>query len=102
MESMVSRFWWGENKIHWIKWKKLYKSKLGEGLGFRTLQDFNAAMLAKLIWRLYTKTNSMVAKILKFKYYPNSDILQANIGRRSSYLRRSLYPSIWIIKQGSC
>ena len=51
IEGMMRRFWWGqrdqESKIAWVSWKNLCKSKLKGGMGFRNLQTFNLAMLAK-------------------------------------------------------
>ena len=51
IESMMRKFWWGqrgqEPKVVWVSWKKLCKSKLKGGMGFRNLQAFNLAMLAK-------------------------------------------------------
>ena len=48
IESMMKRFLWGqESKVAWVSWKKLCKSKLKGGIGFRNLQAFNLAMLAK-------------------------------------------------------
>ena len=51
IEGMMRKFWWGqreqESRIAWINWKKLCKSKLEGGMGFRNLQAFNLAMLAK-------------------------------------------------------
>ena len=48
IESMMKRFLWGqESKVAWVSWKKLCKSKLKGGMGFRNLQAFNLAMLAK-------------------------------------------------------
>ena len=48
IESMMKRFLWGqESKVAWVSWKKLCNSKLKGGMGFRNLQAFNLAMLAK-------------------------------------------------------
>ncbi|KAL0434848.1 UNVERIFIED_CONTAM: putative mitochondrial protein [Sesamum radiatum] len=50
IQSMISRFWWGnggQHKIHWVSWTRLCDSKLSGGLGFRQLHLFNLAMLAK-------------------------------------------------------
>lgn len=65
------------------------------GLGFRTLHEFNKVMLAKQVWRHHTEPNTLAAKLIKAKY---SDILQAKMGTRTSYLWISLYQSIWVIK----
>ena len=43
------------------------------GLGFRDLQSFNLAMLAKQGWRLIQNEDSLVSRILRAKYYSNGD-----------------------------
>jgi hypothetical protein len=44
--------------------------KFHGGMGFRNLDVFNRALLAKQGWRLIQFHNSLVARILKEKYYP--------------------------------
>lgn len=106
IESDVCRFWWGskgENRsIHWVRKEKLFKSTTEGGLGFRSLRDFNLAMLAKQIWRLHNNPNSLIAKCFKAKYYPTTNVLQAPIGVNPSYAWRCMQQSIWILNKGCC
>ena len=79
------------------------------GLGFRDLEAFNYAMLAKQVWRPIQDETSLVAHVLKSRYYPTGDILSAGIGVRPSYTWRSWYwvkddimkGSRWIVGDGN-
>ena len=55
--------------MHWIGWEKLSKVKQSGGLGFRDLESFNQAFLAKQLWRILTRPNLLVSKILKARYF---------------------------------
>lgn len=70
-------------------------------MGFKTLRDFNLAMLAKQVWRFHTKPHSLISRCFKAKYFPQSDILQASLGYNPSYVWRSIHNSIWVILKGS-
>jgi hypothetical protein len=106
IEQAICRFWRGnsetQKRIHWKAKKDIFKSKLAGGLGFRDMQLFNKAILAKQVWRLQTEPTTLLGQCLKAKYYPNSDILHAQQGRNSSYTWQSIYHAINIIKKGSC
>lgn len=65
-------------------------SKNQGGMGSRDLVIFNKALLAKQVWRLLKDSNSLVARIFKAKYHPNSSDLEASSGRRPSFSWRSM------------
>lgn len=53
-------------------------------MGFRDMHVFNLAMLGKNGWRLLTKPESLCARVLKGKYYPHTDFLNASAPSRAS------------------
>jgi len=67
--------------------EKLLKAKIDGGLGFKSIYVWiqPSYMLAKQVWRLHTNPNSLLARVLKAKYYPMCDVLQATVGDNPSY-----------------
>ena len=102
---MMRNFWWGqknqESKIAWISWRKMCKPKSLGGLGFRNLQAFNLALLAKQAWKILTNPSSLVAHILKAKYFPYCDVLNASLCSNPSYTWRSIHNSLNVLKSGT-
>ncbi|XP_059436301.1 uncharacterized mitochondrial protein AtMg00310-like [Corylus avellana] len=97
INSMMQKFWWGhksnESRIHWMSWERLGDNKEKGGMGFREFSCFNKALLAKQYWRLWKTPDSLVAKIMKAKYFPKKEVLDANIGSKPSYAWRSIWSS---------
>jgi hypothetical protein len=69
-------------------------------MGFRDLKCFNIALLAKQGWGLLFNSDSLVSKVLKEKYYPNSTFLESNLGRRPSYAWRSIWTAKKLLQEG--
>uniref|UniRef100_A0A803P9U4 Reverse transcriptase domain-containing protein n=1 Tax=Cannabis sativa TaxID=3483 RepID=A0A803P9U4_CANSA len=94
IQALIARFWWGssttKHQIHWGNWEKLCKDKWSGGMGFRDLEDFNQALLAKQGWKLVTNPDSLVAQVLKALYYPNNDFLGAGLGTWCSNVWRGI------------
>uniref|UniRef100_A0A803Q328 Reverse transcriptase domain-containing protein n=1 Tax=Cannabis sativa TaxID=3483 RepID=A0A803Q328_CANSA len=94
IESLMARFWWGgtetTRKIHWKSWSFLCFSKFHGGLGFRSMKAFNQAMLAKQAWRLLHYPHSLVATLLKARYFPHTSFLQSGKGHRPSLVWSSI------------
>jgi hypothetical protein len=101
---MICKFWWAqqdkENKVHWLSWEKLTRSKKDGGLGFRDLYGVNMAMLARQAWRMSISLDSLCAQVIKAKYYPNSSILQAKPSKGMSYTFRSILRGVELMKEG--
>ena len=105
LERMMRNFWWGqrhhESKIAWVSWSKICKSKLEGGMGFRDLQAFNLAMLAKQGWWMMSHPSSLMARVYKARYFPNNDVLSATLGSSPSFAWRSIHQSLEVLKQGT-
>ena len=62
-------------------------------MGFRDLQLFNKALLARQGWRILQHPNSLVYRFLKAKYFPHTSFLEALIPNNVSYIWWSLCES---------
>ena len=78
MDSIICAFWWGhdygERKLHLINWDRITQPKRMGGLGLKKFKTMNQAMLNKQYWRLCQNPNSLLAKTVKARYFPNCSI----------------------------
>ncbi|XP_042972810.1 uncharacterized protein LOC122304618 [Carya illinoinensis] len=105
VNKIMHHFWWGhlqnEKRVHWVSWGQMGRSKAAGGLGFRDLESFNLALLAKQGWRIIQQTNSLAAQVLKLKYFPSVEFLQAKVRNRPSFIWRSFCAAKGLIEKGS-
>lgn len=64
IQSALTRFWWNSSP-----------KNLG-GLGFKDINNFNDALLAKLSWRLFNNPTFLLVRVLLGKYCLNSSFLK--------------------------
>ena len=88
INSLLRKFWWGsrkgERRRAWVSWEVMSQPKCMGGMGFRDIELFNLALLARQAWRLLTQPDSLSARILRAVYYPSSSILEAEVGKNPS------------------
>ncbi|KAM1408845.1 hypothetical protein ACFX2I_009315 [Malus domestica] len=89
IEKAIRKFWWkGNDKrkgIHWVSWERISKKKKSGGLGFKDIQCFNLALLAKIGWRLSLNSSSPLAIVLRDKYHPGKSFREAGRGKNTSW-----------------
>ncbi|XP_074314415.1 uncharacterized protein LOC141649629 [Silene latifolia] len=94
LRSLISRFWWGHEEgkrgISWIAWRRLCMPKGMGGMGFRDFHLFNLALIGKQVWRLLTDTEGLWARMMRARYYPNGNIMTAELGYNPSYTWRGI------------
>ena len=80
IEKMINAFWWGHGgnmrrRLHWMSWERLSVHEIFGGMGFKDLTSFNVTMLKKQGWRFQTDSSSLVCRLFKDRYFPNSDFI---------------------------
>jgi hypothetical protein len=88
LRKLIRDYWLGvergKRKMHWVNWNTLSRSKSQGGMGFRDMHLFNQALLARQAWRLITCSNSLCARVLKARYYPQGDLIDTAFTRNPS------------------
>ncbi|KFK27798.1 hypothetical protein AALP_AA8G430800 [Arabis alpina] len=104
LNTIIANDWWskGSDKrsVHWFSWKRMGLPKKEGGLGFRDIENFNLALLGKQVHRLFTNPSSLVAQLLKGRYFPATNIMEAGNGSKPSYIWRSLLDGRELVKKG--
>jgi hypothetical protein len=85
--------------MHWKAWWKLCIPKESGGMGFRDLQCFNLSLLAKQVWRLLCEPESLCARVLRAKYYPDGRLLNATLKSGSSFTWQSILAGLDYFKK---
>ncbi|KAM1068445.1 hypothetical protein ACFX2A_000415 [Malus domestica] len=105
LNHLIATFWWNgtdrENKIHWLLWEKLCHLEFRGGLGLQNFSAFNLALLAKQAWRLIANLDSLVAQILKAKYFLACQFKDAVIKPNYPFVSRSICVTHRVINCGA-
>ncbi|XP_016168299.1 uncharacterized protein LOC107610812 [Arachis ipaensis] len=104
VQRAILQFWWGkkrsERRMQWIGWRITCRSKSQRGLNFKDLKAFNLAMLAKQGWRLLTKTNFLIFRVYRSKYFKDSNFLRVEVGINPSWGWRSIVEGRKVLEKG--
>ncbi|XP_010473903.1 PREDICTED: uncharacterized protein LOC104753332 [Camelina sativa] len=70
------------------------------GLGFWDLKDFNIALLAKQLWRLLRYPDSLLARVLKGRYFRYSNPLEVKTASSPSFGWKSMMAAKSLLNDG--
>ena len=104
LEVLTRKFWWGYGdggrKVHWVHWKKLCQDKEMDGMGFKEIEKFNDALLAKQVWRMINNPNSLCHRVFKARFFISCSILEAKDSNSGSYAWKSILSARDVIRKG--
>jgi hypothetical protein len=104
INGLLRNFWWGcrdgKRKTYWVSWEDMTMPKYAGGMGFRDIEIFNLALLAREAWRILQNPEALSARILKAIYYTNEDFLEAQRGSHPSQIWRAIIDGRDTLKQG--
>ena len=103
IEMMIRKFWWGQcgdqRKIRWKNWETMCKPKVLGGMGFKDLEKFNEAMLAKQVWRLLMDQSSLFYRVFSAKYFPSGSVFDAKVAS-GSFAWKSIVKASKLVQSG--
>lgn len=104
IQSIFTQFWWDNNSdrriMCWVSWKKLTFPKNAGGLGFRDMETFNDALLAKQSWRILKHPSSLLSRVLLGKYCSSQSFMECSSPSQPSHGWKSILAGREIIKKG--
>jgi hypothetical protein len=105
LSKIVRDFWWGDEherrRMHWMSWEKVTRPKSHGGMGFRDLKIFNQALLARQAWRLLKEPDSLCARLLRAKYFPNGNLLDTAFIQNTSPSWQGIIHGLELLKRGA-
>jgi hypothetical protein len=78
-----------------MSWEHLNCPKDEGGMSFWDLRSFNLAMLGKQGWRLIERPKSLSARVLKGRYYHDTEFMRATRKKRASSTWRAVLAKVF-------
>ena len=107
LDAYARRFWWNSKNsngkyLAWRSWDHLCLPKGAGGLGFKKSKDFNTALIAKLVWMVASKRDSLCMAMLRSKYKVRVDCLRRKPVKWATLIWRAIEKTKNVIEKGAC
>lgn len=89
----------GQEEIGVVELGQVETPKLQGGMGFRDIRAFNQALLAKRACRYIETPDSLCARLLKAKYFPNGSLLDTVFTGHSSAIWKGILHGLDLVKR---
>ena len=86
--------------MYWVKWERLCQGKDFGGLGFKEIEKFNEALLAKQVWRMLKNPESLCHRVCKARFFPNCSILEVPNSTSGFYAWKSKLSARNVVQKG--
>jgi hypothetical protein len=85
-----------------LSWKSICTPKYVGGLGIRTMEFHNRALLSKLGWQIHSNQDLLRVRALRAKYLSINNFMEAPIKSNASYLWKSTLKNRLVIEKCAC
>ena len=69
-------------------------------MGFKEIEKFNEALLAKQVWRMLKNPKSLCHRVFKAIFFPDCSILEATSSTNGSYAWKSILGARDVVRKG--
>jgi hypothetical protein len=107
LDSILRKFWWDfpqekKKNLTLLPWKSICTPKYVGGLGIRTMELQNRALLSKLGWQIHSNQDLLWVRALKAKYLSINNFMDAPIKNNASYLWKGTIKKRLVIEKCAC
>ena len=86
--------------MHWMSWHKITETKGNGGLGFRDLENFNEALLAKQCWRILLQPNLQMSKVIRARYLRDRNLFESKVKNSDCWVWKSISSARELLAKG--
>ena len=76
------------------------QAKSRGGMGFRDVSNFNQALVTKQGWRIIQVSDSLVARVMKARYFKHSSFMEGKTDSYPSFMWRSILWGREVVEKG--
>ncbi|CAI9096996.1 OLC1v1033276C1 [Oldenlandia corymbosa var. corymbosa] len=104
IDKTLARFIWNGDRdgrqLHWKAWSTVCKSRFHGGLGMRSSEAMNQALLALIAWRMLRHPDALLSRFYAARYCRQYDLLSVQPGKNATWGWRGVLWGRDLLKTG--